>query len=199
MKYLIFFSASILLLQGCSAFEIKKEDVSEYLKKPEAISKVVFESGNYIQFNANKGNYYHSGNCIAGLADNDKFTIIPIDKISEVVTSRGIISLNKFLDADTSVVKQVKLTNGNIYTFQYLSGYGRYYKDELKIVAGFDSTSRFIKCGTDSISYFEINELDNTKTVLAGMGVVIITAAIVIYVIHYIYSSYKIGPIFGNN
>src|SRR5674476_251438 len=97
--------AVILLIQGCSYYDTEKKDKSVYLEKPgEKISKVVFESGNFIQFDEDGGKYFNLNNCVAGMTQDKNFTMIPINDISKVLTSWGYLSLGEDLYADTAVI-----------------------------------------------------------------------------------------------
>jgi hypothetical protein len=198
MKYLVIFSTVILLIHGCAFYDIEKINAPEYLEKPEeTISKVVFESGNYIQFDKGGGGYYNLKNCIAGITDNNKFIAIPTDKIVKVVTNSGTMPLNKFLETDTIGIQEIKARYDNTYRFKYLPDGGRYYKDEMKIISGFDTRSKFRQFGTDSISYLEINKFNSTKSYLANIGIASVVVAAIIYVIA---SSFKFGPLhLGSN
>jgi hypothetical protein len=184
MKQLVVFSTVILLIQGCAFYDIEKINSPNYLiERVERISKVVFESGNFIQFNEDGGGYYNLKNCISGITDYNKFIVIPIDNIRNIVTSSGTLPSSQFLNTDSVGIQQIILTNGRMYTFKYLPVGGRYYKNELKLIAGFDTKSRFYQFGTDSISYLDVNKFNSTKSYLADLGVFSIVVAAIIYFI----------------
>lgn len=190
MKQLLVFNVVVLLIQGCAFYDIEKINSPNYLVEPvERISKVVFESGNFIQFNEDGGGYYNLKNCIAGINEYNKFIAIPIDNIRDIVTSGGTMPTYQFLKADTLGIQQIILTNGRMHTFKYLPVGGRYYKNELKLIAGFDTKSRFYQFGTDSISYLDVNKFNSTKSYLADLGLFSIVVAAVIYYI----STLKLG------
>jgi hypothetical protein len=196
MKQLVVFSAVIFLIQGCAIYSIEKINAPEYLEKPDGrISKVVFESGSYIQFNEDGGNYYDLKNCIAGITDYNKYVVIPIDKIRDIVTNSGVMSPGQFLEADTTGIQQIILTNGVLHLFKYLPAGGRYYKDGLKIVAGIDTSSKFYQFGTDSISYLDIYKFNKTKSYLVDFGLAsLFVGAVICYI-----STIKLGPFLWSN
>jgi hypothetical protein len=188
MKYLVVFIAIISLIPGCSYYDIVKKDKAEYLEGPkEKISKIVFESGEYIQFDINGGNYYNLNNCVAGMTQEKDFTIIPINKISKVQSKWGDLALDENLFADTVVIRQVSLKDNKLYTFRKWTGGGRCYKDSKIIIAGFDTSSKFYQIETDRIAYLDIYKFNSTKSYFAdlslvGLGAVVV--GIVIYAIH---------------
>ena len=198
MKQLVVFSTIILLMQGCAFYDLEKIDSPKYLVEPvEKISKVVFESGNFIQFNMNGGGYYNLKNSISGITDYNKFIVIPIDNIRDVVTSDGTLPSYQFLKTDSAGIQQIILTNGMRHSFKYLPEGGRYHKDELKIIAGIDTRSKFYEFGTDSVSYLEINKFNSTKSTLVNIGIVSVVIAAIIY---FMAESFTIGPLnLGSN
>jgi hypothetical protein len=192
MKQLIVF-ITILLMQGCAFYDLEKINSPKYLVEPvERISKVVFESGNSIQFNMNGGGYYNLKNSISGVTDYNKFIVVPIDNIRNIVTSSETLLTYQFLKTDSTGIQQIILTNGMRHTFIYLPGGGRYHKDELKVIAGIDTRSKFYEFGTDSVSYLEINKFNSTKSCLVNIGIVSVVVAAIIY---FIADSFTIGPL----
>ena len=176
--------AVILLIQGCSYYDIEKKDKSEYLEKPgDRISKVVFESGNFIQFNEDGGNYFNLNNCIAGMTIDKNYVVIPINKISKVQTNWGTLSLNEDLYADTAFISQVVLKDGKLYKFRKWTGGGRYYKDSKIIIAGFDTSSRFYQIGIDSISYLDIYKFNSTRACVGDISLIVGAGAAIVLIV----------------
>src|ERR1035437_1363926 len=163
--------AVILLIQGCAIYDTQKKNKDEYLEKPEEkISKVVFESGNYIQFDDDGGKYYNLNNCVAGMTQDKNFTMIPINDIGIVLSNWGHLSVGEDLYADTAFINQVVSKDGKLYKFRKWTGGGRYYKDSKSIIAGFDTSSRFYQIGIDSISYLDIYRFNQAKSCIADIG-----------------------------
>ena len=182
MKNLAVFIAVILLIPGCSYYDIVKKDKVEYLEGPkEKISKVVFNSGEFIQFDEDGGNYYNMNNCIAGMTLEKGFTIIPINKINKVESNWGNLAIGEDLSADTAYISKVLLIDGKSITFRKRSGGGRYYKDNKIIIAGIDTSLKHYQIEIDKISYFDIYKLDSTKSFLVNLGVAGIVVAIVYF------------------
>jgi hypothetical protein len=191
MKRLSVFIAVIILIPGCSYYDIVKKDKAEYLEGPkEIISKVVFESGEFIQFNKDGGNYYNLNNCIAGMSDDKDFTIIPINRINKVKSNWEELVRGENISADTAFIRKVILKDGKSYTFRKSFGGVRYYKDNKIIIAGFDTSSRYHQTGIDNISYFNIYKLDFAKSFLANL--VLVSAGVAIF--YYIYKSASTLP-----
>ena len=188
MKRLSVFMAVIILIPGCSYYDIVKKDKAEYLEGPkEKISKVVFESGEFIQFNKEGGNYYKLNNCIAGMSDDKDFTIIPTNKVQ---SNWEDLVRGEDLSADTAFIRKVLLKDGESYTFRKSFGGVRYYKDNKIIIVGFDTSSRYHQIGIDNISYFDIYKLDFAKSFLANL----VLGSAVVAIVYYIYKSARSLP-----
>lgn len=170
----------ILFIQGCAFYDVEKNEKTKFLEKTnERISRVVFESGNFIEFTKEGGRYYKLNNCIAGMTMENGYKIIPIYKVSEVATSSGNLSRNEFLSVDTSIVRQVKTQNNDVYKFRLEAGGGKYYKEDKSIIAGYDVTAKFYQVGLDSISYVELYKYNSTKSILVSLGIVAVVGAAV--------------------
>jgi hypothetical protein len=199
MKNLVVFIVFTLLTQGCSYYDIVKKNKAEYLEAPEEkISKVVFESGEFIQFNKDGGNYCKLNNCIAGMTWGQGFTIIPINEISKIQSNWGDLSPDKDLFADTAQICSVSLNDGKSFLFRQRYGGGRYYSDNKEIIAGIDTSSKYYHIGIDNISYLDVYKFNYTKSIIADIGLAGLGAATVYIIFKFIFLNMHFfsGPAF---
>ena len=193
MKKLAVFIVAALLIQGCSHYNIVKLNKVGFLEnQDDKISRVVFESGEFIQFNKEGGSYYDLFNCIAGLTWKEGFSIIPMNKIDKVQSNWGDIALGEDSSADTSSINSVLLKDGNMVTFRNFYGGGKYYKDDKGIIAGIDTDSKHYQIAVDKISSFEIYKLDLAKTIMSNI-LLVGAAAVIVYAL-YNSTTIRTGP-----
>jgi len=192
MKILLVIAAT-LLIHGCSHYDIVKINKAEFLDNPgDKISKVVLESGEFIQFNNEGGSYYNLNNCIAGLTWEDGFTIIPLTQIDKVQLNWGNIPIGRDPSSDTSAINSVLLKDGKTVIFRKYHGGGKYYKDNKSVIAGIDTGSKHYQISVDKISSFDIYKLDLTKTIISN----ILLGGAAAFIVYAIYNStiIRTGP-----